>query len=102
MIVIAPGQSLTFGRAPFGDAAPVCDVALRGPGCSRRHYRITVEADGQAHIMDVESRGGTYVNGRRVDHAVLQPGDRIEVPGGRLSVARDPASGGARLTVLPG
>jgi serine/threonine protein kinase len=64
-----------------------CDVVLSAPHVSRRHCRVLVEADGVV-IEDMGSTSGTYVNGRRVERARLQDGDRIDLAGEQLAVKR--------------
>lgn len=63
------------------------DVILEDPGISRRHAEVRVTNDGPrqvAHLRDLGSTNGTYVNGDKVDASPLADGDRITV--GRTSV----------------
>lgn len=63
------------------------DVILEDPGISRRHAEVRVTNDGPrqvAHLRDLGSTNGTYVNGDKVDASPLGDGDRITV--GRTSV----------------
>ena len=63
------------------------DVILDDPGISRRPAEVRVTNDGPhqvAHLRDLGSTNGTYVNGEQVDAAPLADGDRITV--GRTSV----------------
>lgn len=53
-----------------------CEFALAVPGLSRRHAAVRRLADGW-EIVDLQSRNGTFVNGRRVDRCPLTDGDRI-------------------------
>jgi pSer/pThr/pTyr-binding forkhead associated (FHA) protein len=46
------------------------------------HCRVTALPSGQLEIKDLESTNGTFVNGQRIEHALVEPGDRIQV--GRL------------------
>ena len=62
------------------------DVILEDPGISRRHAEVRVTNDGPrqvAHLRDLGSTNGTYVNGDKVDASPLADGDRITV--GRTS-----------------
>jgi len=52
------------------------DVHLDDASVSRRHARI-VERSGRAWLLDDRSLNGTWVNGRRVDAAILSDGDEI-------------------------
>ncbi|MHC5061856.1 MAG: FHA domain-containing protein [Planctomycetota bacterium] len=45
---------------------------------SRRHCELNAE-EGALNLRDLGSRNGTYINGQRVDQAVLQPGDNIQI-----------------------
>ncbi|MCW3006148.1 MAG: domain containing protein [Solirubrobacterales bacterium] len=52
------------------------DVHLDDASVSRRHARI-VERGGRAWLLDDRSMNGTWVNGKRVDAAILSHGDEI-------------------------
>lgn len=52
------------------------DVHLDDASVSRRHARI-VERGGRAVVLDDRSLNGTWVNGRRVEAAMLSDGDEI-------------------------
>lgn len=69
---------LERGRLLIGrDAA--ADISLTDSGISRHHARLTVSDDGIATLEDLGSTNGVFLNGRRIDVAILQPGDRIEL-----------------------
>jgi hypothetical protein len=53
-----------------------CDVVLGDPNVSRRHAELRPEGRGWL-VVDLGSTNGVKVNGRRVERAVLEPGDRI-------------------------
>lgn len=53
-----------------------CDVVLGDPNVSRRHAELRPEGRGWL-VLDLGSTNGVKVNGRRVERAVLAPGDRI-------------------------
>src|SRR3954452_9994383 len=53
-----------------------CDVVLSDPNISRRHAEVRRDG-GDWTVIDLGSTNGIKVNGRRVDQAVLEPGDRI-------------------------
>jgi adenylate cyclase len=63
-------QVLYVGRDPASDL-PVLD-----PGVSRRHAELRADA-GSIAVRDLDSRNGTFLNGRRVAHARAVLGDRI-------------------------
>ncbi|WP_448544818.1 FHA domain-containing protein, partial [Roseiflexus sp.] len=65
-------QPLTIGRA--ADNA----VVIASPRASRHHAHIRRE--GASFVLyDLGSANGTLVNGQRVQRAVLQPGDLIDI-----------------------
>jgi len=55
-----------------------CDIVIDEDGVSRDHARIVL-AGRKATIEDLESRNGTFVNGKRVEKQVLADGDRIRL-----------------------
>ncbi len=57
---------------------PNCDIVLNDTKCSRRHATVEDGPEGLV-IRDAGSANGTYVNGRRVEQAQLQPGDTIRL-----------------------
>jgi DNA-binding CsgD family transcriptional regulator len=71
-VALAPGSAV-IGR---DDAA---DLVFAVDGLSRKHARIALEPSGDASIVDLSSRNGTFVNGRRVDSAALRDGDELRL-----------------------
>ena len=69
---ILPGAIKTIGRAPASDFR--VEAAL----VSRLHCRLTAGA-AELEVVDLESTNGTFVNGARVERAVLKSGDRLSV-----------------------
>jgi pSer/pThr/pTyr-binding forkhead associated (FHA) protein len=59
------------------------DVEIDESSVSRRHALI-VRQDGQTYLLDDGSRNGTWHNGVRVDRAVLNDGDTIDLGTARL------------------
>ncbi len=78
---ITPGNIKTMGRAPRADF--VVDAAL----VSRLHCRLAAGA-GEIEAVDLESTNGTYVNGQRIDRAMLKDGDRLRVGAVELVVVK--------------
>jgi serine phosphatase RsbU (regulator of sigma subunit) len=72
------------GRVRIGDAPvrigrePSCDVLLADLTVSRRHARVVWEG-ADLVVEDLDSSGGTFVNGERVSRAVVRPGDVIRL-----------------------
>jgi pSer/pThr/pTyr-binding forkhead associated (FHA) protein len=69
---ISPGAIKTIGRAPRADFR--VDAAL----VSRVHCRLTAGA-ADLEVTDLDSTNGTFVNGARVDRALLKIGDRLAI-----------------------
>src|SRR6478609_7972897 len=65
---IADPGLLTVGRGAG------CDIALDDASVSRRHAEIECR-EGALRVRDLGSRNGTFVNGARIEHAVVRPGD---------------------------
>ncbi|MDE2572235.1 MAG: DUF3662 domain-containing protein [bacterium] len=81
--------ALEFGGTIGRDAA--CDLVLRDPRVSRHHARIE-PVDGGGEIVDLASRNGTLVDGRRVERQRLLRGMRVEL-GDTLLVVEEAPSG---------
>lgn len=69
-------------RRPLPSAITVVgrkgDVAIDEPAASERHFKV--EAMGREfYIRDLESRNGTYVNGRKIRYCQLLPGDEVRI-----------------------
>jgi pSer/pThr/pTyr-binding forkhead associated (FHA) protein len=69
---VLPGQHVLIGRARE------CDFWIPVMSVSRRHCEITVD-ERTVHLHDLGSRNGTFVNGTRVQNAILRPGDFLRV-----------------------
>ncbi|HVP73383.1 MAG TPA: FHA domain-containing protein, partial [Phycisphaerales bacterium] len=54
------------------------DLVLRNIHVSR-HHCVIEKVDGTLRVRDLDSQSGTWVNGDRIDEAVLYAGDRISV-----------------------
>jgi hypothetical protein len=89
-----PGSSAVFGRDPG------CDVVLNDTKCSRRHA-IVEEREGRLIVRDTGSANGIYVNGRRVDRALLAPGDSIRLGDVQLRVLAELGSTMRAEVALP-
>ncbi len=57
---------------------PTTDLTLQDRGVSRIHARI-YHQHGVHWIEDLGSRNGTYVQGRPIDHCVLEDGDWVQL-----------------------
>jgi len=88
-----PGP-LVIGRAPE------CDISITSEEISRRHAQVKPIQDGLA-VDDLGSANGTYINGQRVQHGLLKPGDELRLdairfllvaPGMDLGAAQRPTA----------
>ena len=56
-----------------------CDLRIPLPVISRRHFQISPNGE-SLKIRDLESKGGTFVNGKRIDgDSTVKAGDYIRV-----------------------
>lgn len=73
-----------------------CHVRLDGRKVSRRHVQLTRQAPAQYLVEDLGSHNGTFVNGQRVQSAVVRPGDVVMIGewAGRVQYVKsaDPAA----------
>jgi DNA-binding NtrC family response regulator len=78
---ILPGEvtavPLLGGRRVLGRSSE-CDLVLDKPRVSRRHAEIQRQGPIYA-LRDLESTNGTYLDGRRVQHACLEPGSLLRL-----------------------
>jgi ABC-type multidrug transport system ATPase subunit len=58
---------------------PDSDLVVEDLLVSRRHAELRKRKDGSIEVVDLESYNGTYVNGHRVERAVLQEHDVVMV-----------------------
>lgn len=63
---------LTFGREDDND------IVLTFPLISRRHFQLLLE-NGQVHVEDLGSTHHIYLNGRRVEKALMTNGDILSI-----------------------
>lgn len=71
--VIQLQQTVTLGRDED------CEGRFPVTGVSRRHARVVREAAGGLRLVDLGSRNGTFLNGRRVEQAELRSGDELRM-----------------------
>lgn len=100
-LVFVEGDALLGLQVPLGGEVelgrdPACTVRLPAEDVSRRHARVTADAEGHL-VVDLASTNGTWVNGRRVDVHRLRAGDRVRL--GKF-VARYVAAGDPMGTEL--
>ena len=80
------GDTIVLGRDDD------CDVVVDDPNVSRRHLSLAPRADGSVALLDLGSSNGTFLNGSRIESAVLDGNEQIQVGGTVLVSSRtDPA-----------
>jgi hypothetical protein len=72
------GAQTTIGRSPD------CGIFLDDVTVSRKHA-VLVERDGGFYVEDQGSLNGTFVNRKRVESALLEDGDELQVGKYRLT-----------------
>jgi pSer/pThr/pTyr-binding forkhead associated (FHA) protein len=80
---VLPGVARTIGRSTGADF--ILDAAL----VSRVHCQLIASKDGRLELSDLESTNGTFVNGVRVERALLTSGDKVQVGRVELVALRD-------------
>ncbi len=55
-----------------------CDIRIPLGEVSRKHCRLLMEVD-TLRVEDMGSSNGTFLNGARVQEAVVQPGDALQI-----------------------
>ena len=69
--------NLSIGEHVAG-RSPECQVWIEDSTISRKHFKITVNGR-QCQIFDMNSTNGTFINNKRVESSVLNPGDKIQI-----------------------
>jgi Protein of unknown function (DUF3662)/Inner membrane component of T3SS, cytoplasmic domain len=78
LLVSESRRSVLSGDRVLVGRSRECDVVVSDPNVSRRHIELRRGPRGWAAV-DLGSTNGMKVNGRRVGHAELDPGDRITI-----------------------
>ena len=68
-----------------------CHIALHDQGVSKRHAQVEVYSN-KVIITDLKSRNGTFLNGTKINTALIQPGDRASVHDTFFEVLQMPES----------
>lgn len=84
------------GRAILGRSQN-CDIIIPGTHVSRQHAELYFQS-GKLHVKDLGSSNGTFVNRKKIEDSVVNPGDevrfdtlvfQVEAPGGQAPVSDD-------------
>jgi serine/threonine protein kinase len=74
---LQPGMGMMLGRAM------TAQYRLHDLSVARSHCEITIEDD-QVTVADFDSADGTFLNGKRIENAVMKLGDILKVGGSEL------------------
>jgi pSer/pThr/pTyr-binding forkhead associated (FHA) protein len=88
------GDGMRFGRASDND------VVIRDPTVSSHHAELRGDAVHGVEIVDLASRNGTFVNGKRVGRAPLRESDRIGLGYHEFRLVRGGPAGGPGYTLV--
>jgi hypothetical protein len=77
-IVAGSTFALTLGDLTIGRDGDN-EIVLAENTVSRRHARVLRSGQGQFTVMDLGSANGIYVNGMRVQRAILNGGDEVKI-----------------------
>jgi putative serine protease PepD len=86
------GDQFTVGRDDS------CDLTIRDHKVSRKHAYFKALPDGRAALHDLNSSNGTFVNGHRVQSALLSGNEQVQFGDTMLATVAD----GADATELAG
>lgn len=89
-------QPVTLGRGHESD------IHVPDKRLSRRHCRIEAEPDGGVRVTDLESTNGIFVNGERVQTAVLRDGEEFFMGDVRVALQTEKLKLGTTEFVVPG
>lgn len=78
-VSVGEGESILLGRSPEAQ------IVIDDIKASRRHTRCYCE-DGNLKVVDLGSFNGTFVNGNRIERAILFAGDSLQVASLRIKV----------------
>ncbi len=88
--ISGPGRPRRFRLPPLAETLigrdEECLVVLDDSSVSGRHAKIAFP-DRTPEIVDLSSSGGTVVNGKPVERALLRDGDQIQIGGSLFQVA---------------
>ena len=87
---------LDEGRVVLGRAED-CELVVPDPRVSRRHAAVEPQPDGRASLVDLGSGNGTFVDGHRVQTALLEGHEQIQLGDTILVSSRGEAAPGATI-----
>lgn len=72
-------QAWTFQAPATVGRDPNCDVCIEHDSISRKHCQFSINVHEALVVKDLESMNGTYLDDRRVQNAVLMPGQIVQI-----------------------
>src|SRR5262245_39962128 len=94
-----PHEVELLGRASIIGRDPSCDLVVHDVKCSRRHAVLETGPDGVT-VRDSGSANGVFVNGQRIERAVLRPGDVISLGEVQITLLPEPGGPSAEATLM--
>jgi pSer/pThr/pTyr-binding forkhead associated (FHA) protein len=92
--LLKAGDLLLIGRSK------ATETRLNDPHISRVHCKVEAEGD-EVVVIDNESAGGTFVNGKKITRQVLKPGDVIRIGETQLRLQEGDPSEQSTLAPMP-
>ena len=80
-------ESVVKGENILGSFKRQSDLILNDPAASRLHAMVFYDEEGEAGILDLVSKNGTFVNGREVETCFLKSGDEISIGSTKIVVS---------------
>ena len=77
--------TLSFGELKVGRALDN-DVCITDATVSTYHARIFTYLN-SSYVEDLQSKNGTYINGKRIEKHILRPGDSLQVGNHTILIA---------------
>jgi hypothetical protein len=95
-----PHEVELLGRVSIIGRDPSCDLVVHDVKCSRRHAVLETGPDGVT-VRDSGSANGVFVNGQRIERAILRPGDIISMGEVQITLVPGVSSGADSTLVTP-
>ena len=82
-------------------SAHSCDIRIQSSSVSNVHAVVEVGNDGKVYIYDMASDSGVFVNEKKVNSGVVNPGDKIKIGYSNLTFRSDDVEEATRTVNLP-
>jgi FHA domain-containing protein len=94
-----PHEVELLGRVSIVGRDPSCDLVVHDVKCSRRHAVLETGPDGVT-VRDSGSANGVFVNGQRIERAVLRAGDVVSLGEVQITLLPEPGGASAEATLM--